>query len=252
MKRYLVISLTLAACGCSSSNGTSDGGPGGPSDAATNDGSADDSSTPGVDSTPPDSGPAPDSGTGDSSAADSGSSGDTGTGDSAVACPSSWLVPPGVDPSLALPDGGGGVLLHASASGTQDYTCTQATGDAGTVYAWTFVGPEANLSDCNAAPIGHHFASDGGATAPEWQTTDGTFVIGHKLAAFTPDGGAASVPWLLLQGVAHGGTGTLSNARYIQRLDTDGGVAPTTACDPNSVGMTDKVPYGADYYFFGP
>jgi hypothetical protein len=40
-------------------------------------------------------------------------------------------------------------------------------------------------------------------------------------------------------------------AEYIQRLFTDGGVAPPSSCDEAAVGMMLDVPYGADYYFFG-
>ncbi len=168
-------------------------------------------------------------------------------------CPSSWTIVP------ALPDGGqnlvpdGGLpplLLHAAGSGTQNYVC-EATigGDAGTTYAWTFVGPQANLDDCNAQLIGHHFASEAGAAAPEWETLDQSFVIGAKQAAYTAD--ASAVPWLLLEETSNGGTGEIAKTIYIQRLSTSGGVAPTTTCDANSVNTTSNVPYTADYYFFG-
>lgn len=169
------------------------------------------------------------------------------------ACPVTWTAAPSVDPSIALPDGGGGVLLHAAATGTQDYTCRLLTAaDGGMSYAWVFVGPEADLADCNAGKIGKHFASDAGAAAPEWQTTDGTYVIGKKVAAFTPDGGAGAIPWLLVQETSVGGTGTLSKTAYIQRLNTTGGVAPAAAtCDVNASGTTQKVNYTADYFFFG-
>ena len=123
--------------------------------------------------------------------------------------------------------------------GTQNYSCTVT--DAGT--AWTFVGPSAALNDCNGVLIGHHMVSDGGTAFPEWiETSDGTYVVGHKLAAFTPDGGAGSVPWLLLQGVQHGGTGTLSQAEYIQRLYTDGGIAPGPGCDAGDLVRWLRVP----------
>jgi hypothetical protein len=122
-------------------------------------------------------------------------------------------------------------------------------------FAWAFVGPEADLLDCNSMLIGHHFASDAGAAAPEWQTLDGTYVVGHKRMAFTPDAGPPAVPWLLLQATAHGGSGTLSQAAYVQRLFTDGGVAPSTPCDQTVFDGgqgSSKVPYVADYYFYGP
>jgi len=266
MKRYAIVCAALLAQGCSGDDsgvtaGSQDGStgetstPGAPDSSATQEAAPDGASP--VDAA--DAGRASDSTAGDdasdtnvdASEAD-GDAGSANTTDGA--CPAAWTAAPSVDPSIAVPADGGGVILHAAASGTQDYTCTQATVDGGSSYTWTFVGPEAELRDCNAVVIGHHLASDGGAAYPEWiETSDGTFVVGRKVAAFTPDGGAASVPWLLLQAVAHGGTGTLGDAQYIQRLNTDGGVAPTaSACDQGSTGTTQKVPYTADYYFFGP
>ena len=180
------------------------------------------------------------------SGSDDGSSADANDG----ACPSSWTVAPVVDPSIAVPDGGGGVLLHAAATGTQDYTCEQ-TADAGGVYAWVAIGPEAELHDCHNTKIGSHFASEAGATAPEWMTIDNAFVIAAKKAAFTPDGGAGSVPWLLLQETSTGGAGPITKTLWVNRLTTDGGIAPSGVCDSNNVGTTQKIAYTADYYFYG-
>jgi hypothetical protein len=238
---HLALALVLSAC----SSGGSAQPP--PEDASSSDATADVTAadaTPGADSSA-DSGvdATTDASADATSVADSATSGgDASDG----ACPTGWLLTPDVASSIAVPSDGGGVLIHASGAGSQNYVCT-AGSDGGT--AWTFVGPEADLSDCTGALIGHHFASDAGAGFPEWQTLDGTYVVGHKLAAYTPDGGSESVPWLLLQAVDHGGTGTLSQVAYVQRLNTDGGVAPTTGCD---AGDAIQVPYGADYYFFGP
>ena len=219
-------------------------------------GSSDDSSTPedsGIDSAIADSGTDVTKDDTHEASTDAGSDGDADDG----ACPIDWTVAPSVDPSL-LPDGGdaGSVLLHASGIGTQDYTCTATTSDAGTTYAWLFVGPEADLDDCHTVKVGSHFASDAGAAAPEWMTLDGTYVVGKKIHPFTPDAGpdgdaTPAVPWLLLQATSHGGAGTLSKADWIHRLNTTGGVAPSTTCDASNVGTTVKVPYTADYYFYG-
>jgi hypothetical protein len=158
---------------------------------------------------------------------------------------------PSFDPSLTPPDGGS-VIFHAAASGTQDYMCETLIDDAGADAnnIWVFTGPEANLADCDGTQVGSHFASDGGPTRPQWQTNDGAFVIGKKSASFTPDGGSGSIAWLLVQEVSTGGTGTLSKTHWVQRLNTDGGNAPGLAnsCD---AGATQKVPYTADYYFYG-
>jgi hypothetical protein len=186
----------------------------------------------------------------DSSKADSSTSDSGGDDASDAGCPSSWTATPAVPAALDIPDGGTTVLVHAAASGTQNYTCEQVTTDAGSAYAWIFVGPEADLHDCNANLIGHHFATDGGA--PEWMTIDSAYVVGKKYAAFTPDGGASSVPWLLVQAASTGGTGAIANAEWVHRLNTDGGITPTSTCDSSNSGTTEKVGYTADYYFYGP
>jgi hypothetical protein len=239
MRTLLLVSMSmLVTFGCSSADDTPASTPG--TDSAV------------VDTAVVDTGASPDTETPVDSAP-------TDTGADAPGCPASWSVAPAVDPSIEVPDGGGNVLLHASATGTQNYACVASTpADAGadgatdggeTTYAWTLTGPEADLKDCMMAKIATHFASDGGA--PEWQTTDGTYVIGSRKSAFTPDGGSGAIPWLLLQATAHSGTGTLSKALYVQRVNTTGGKAPATGCDSTTVGATTKVSYTADYYFYG-
>jgi hypothetical protein len=44
------------------------------------------------------------------------------------------------------------------------------------------------------------------------------------------------------------GTGKLAAATYIQRVHTEGGSAPPTACP--SIGARTFVPYAADYVFY--
>jgi hypothetical protein len=228
MKRLFVVWATCVLPACSSGSNGETTGPA--QDAASHDATSD--AAAGQDA-------GPDSAPGDSGA-------DATEDVSEAGCPAAWLAAPVVDPSITVPPDGGLIVLHAAGSGTQNYTCSTAT-DGGT--SWLLTGPTADLSDCTGALVGHHFASEGGATFPEWQTLDGTYVVGHKLDSFTPDGGAESVAWLLLQGVDHGGSGALSEVAYVQRLYTDGGVAPGATCD---AGDTVQVPYAASYYFYGP
>ena len=237
MRSMVVPVCVLALLGCSSSSGDTNGGStDGGKDVSAADVTAADTST-------HETGAA-DTGSQDGTTADTGPA-DAGSSDASDGgCPAAWLVAPAVDPSIAVPADGGTVRIHVAGSGTQNYACT--TTDAGT--AWTLTGPTATLDDCAGALYGHHFASDGGAAFPEWQATDGTYVVGRKVAAFTPDGGSASVPWLLLQVVGQGGSGELAQSLYVQRLNTDGGVA-AGACD---AGATETVPYSADYFFYGP
>ena len=80
-------------------------------------------------------------------------------GESDSGCPSEWFVAPDVDPTIAVPDGGGHVILHAVGRGTQDYVCeaTTPTDGAPTTYTWALVSPVATLSDCHDSVIGNHF-----------------------------------------------------------------------------------------------
>jgi hypothetical protein len=164
-----------------------------------------------------------------------------------------WLQAPRLDPSI-VPDADA-AFLHAAATGIQSYRC-QATppalADAGASYAWVLSGPRADLRDCHGAIIGHHFVSDAARGSPQWQMLDGTFVVGSKRASYAPPGAAASIPWLLIEVTGHGGPGTLERARWVSRVSTSGGAAPTTACDNSTVGMTRDVDYTADYFFWGP
>jgi hypothetical protein len=166
-------------------------------------------------------------------------------GDTASACGAAWLAAPAVDASLAPPPEGGAVIAHVTATGVQTYTCARGADGA---TSWTPSGPDADLSDCNGARAGRHFASQAGAAAPEWQATDGSYVVAQKAAATPAPGDPNAVPWLLLRVTDHGGAGAISRARYVQRVRTHGGVAPTTACDAGAVA---RVPYSADYYFVG-
>ena len=63
------------------------------------------------------------------------------------------------------------------------------------------------------------------------------------------------MPWLLLEttGVQEGPNGgdLLTRTTFIQRVNTDGGLAPATGCAQLSdVGKKAFVPYTADYFFF--
>jgi Protein of unknown function (DUF3455) len=246
-KIFAALSALCACVGIQACDGDDDVNPANPLDAGHTDATTD--SGAGNDSS---------SGTDTSTATDSGAQNDVTTADANDGgCPAAWTAVPTVDPSIAVPADGGGLLLHASATGTQDYTCTTfivdagPDADAGPGHQWTFVGPEADLKNCAGANVAKHFASDGGPTLPEWITTaDGTYVIAKRVAGYTPD--ASAIPWLLLQEQSTGGSGTLSKTAYIQRLNTTGGNAPAAgSCDQAAEGTTQKVPYTADYYFYG-
>jgi hypothetical protein len=128
--------------------------------------------------------------------------------------------------------------------GTQIYTCLpnpNATPDGGVEDIWTFKAPNATLYNEHCCVAGTHFAG------PTWQSIDGSTIVGSKVAsAASPN--ADSIPMLLLKAKSNSGNGIFSNVTYVQRLDTQGGVAPSGAC--NIEGAELAVPYEANYYFY--
>jgi Protein of unknown function (DUF3455) len=173
-------------------------------------------------------------------------------------------------PDGITPKEGNTAFLEGHAYGTQGYTCLP-TSDGGT--AWNAnARPEATLfADFfgKQVQIITHFASidespndfapkpvslGGNATwqssldtSKVWAVKTGQIDAGTD--ASCPNTGA--IPCLLLQSVGNqeGPTGgkLLAKVTFVQRLNTKGGAAPTTAC---SVGQTQLQPYTADYYFF--
>jgi hypothetical protein len=133
------------------------------------------------------------------------------------------------------------LLLQVHAQGDQVYHCS---GDAAQ-FAWTLKAPDAQLFDKDGKPFGKHFAG------PSWEAKDGSRVNG-KAVANAPSPEADSIPWLLVNIVGHEGAGVLSRATTIQRLNTKGGKAPATGCDVAHRGQEVRVPYSADYLFYGP
>ena len=132
-------------------------------------------------------------------------------------------------------------LFKVHAMGDQVYTCK---GDA-TQFTWTLKAPDAQLFDKSGKPFGKHFAG------PSWEANDGSRVTG-KAVANVPSPDADSIPWLLVNVVSHEGTGVLSRATSIQRLNTKGGKAPASGCDSVRAGQEVRVPYSADYLFYAP
>jgi Protein of unknown function (DUF3455) len=133
-------------------------------------------------------------------------------------------------------------LLHrVHAKGDQVYTCKAD----GAQFTWALKAPDAQLFDKDGKPFGKHFAG------PSWEANDGSRVTG-KAVANAPSPNADSIPWLLVNIVSHEGSGVLSRATSIQRLNTKGGKASASGCDASHVGQEVRVPYSADYLFYAP
>jgi hypothetical protein len=133
------------------------------------------------------------------------------------------------------------LTMVARAKGVQIYECRAKAGAADA--EWAFVAPDAELYDVRGHHIGHHGAG------PVWQVKDGSVVRGKvKEKADAPTAGA--IPWLLLTTKSEGSEGQISRVSSIQRVNTTGGVAPSSGCDRERIGTPVRVAYTADYVFF--
>ena len=130
---------------------------------------------------------------------------------------------------------GESVIAKFHAQGAQVYEC-KAGADG--KLAWTFREPIATLI-LNGKTVGRHYAG------PNWDHVDDSGVTGKVLAS-APGKTANDIAWLKLEVTAQRGSGILSDATTIQRINTVGGVVKG-ACD--KAGSFRSAPYAADYVF---
>jgi hypothetical protein len=135
---------------------------------------------------------------------------------------------------LAVP-AGNTLVFHAYAVGVQIYHWTGS--------AWSFIAPAATLY----ADPGHHGEVGTHFAGPTWESNSGSQVVGHRLAACSPS--ATAIPWLLLSAASTEGPGVFEQVTFVQRLNTEGGLAPSTP--GSTVGDEARVPYTAEYFFYG-
>lgn len=156
--------------------------------------------------------------------------------------PSTPKPPPHV-PAALQPPPGQALFLEAYAVGVQIYQC-KTKADAPGTFEWGFVAPEAELADRKGHPLGSHFAG------PTWQSTDGSQVVG-EVKARDPGPDPSAVPWLLLTAKSTTGTGVFARTKSLQRLRTEGGLAPPAAqCTADRLDRTERIAYKAVYYFY--
>ena len=142
-------------------------------------------------------------------------------------------------PAALAPSTSATTALVTGARGVQIYEC-RAKADG---FEWAFVAPRADLLDPAGRVVGSHGAG------PYWQAADGSRIVGRVTArADAPHAGA--IPWLLLDTRSDGAAGVLARVTQVQRLNTEGGLAPAAGCNPERLGQRINVPYRADYRFF--
>lgn len=168
------------------------------------------------------------------------------------------VIPPQVPANIEAPDGNT-PFLAGHAYGTQNYLCLLAPGG----FAWTFIGPQATLFDDGGRQLITHFLSanpdENGTPRATWQQSEDTSAVWALAVANSSDPAyvkPGAIPWLLLRvvGAEEGPTGgaALSGATFIQRVNTNGGVAPPAKSCAQAVDIGRKalVPYTADYVFY--
>jgi len=185
------------------------------------------------------------------------------------------IVVPPIPGNLALPDGNNPYLV-GHATGTQNYVCVPSAASA-TGVAYALFTPEATLFNEDLKQVTTHFFSPNpfeknlnpalvanGPIRATWQASDTSTVwaqvkkdqFGNDEAStdrtFVKDG---AVAWLKLTavGTKDGPTGgdRLSHTTFIHRINTAGGVAPSTGCASGlDLGHQAFMPYTADYFFY--
>jgi Protein of unknown function (DUF3455) len=149
---------------------------------------------------------------------------------------------PIVPDSLRLPSGQQ-LLFRYFARGVQIYNCQ--SNNASSTSSYVFREPLAELFDDNGNKIGIH------GRGPFWQSIqDGSRVVGTVIASANSPNPLENIPLLLLKATSNEGSGIFSNVNYIQRLDTIGGLAPTSTCNPLTQPSV-EVPYTSYYYYSG-
>lgn len=132
--------------------------------------------------------------------------------------------------------------MHTSATGEITYECREKKDMAG-AHEWVFVAPVATLFGPGKQVVGKYYGG------PTWESNDGSKVVGKQVAV--APGGAGNIPLQLVKAEPAMGMGAMQGVSFIQRLNTQGGVAPATACDASTKGNRQQVKYAADYVFYG-
>ena len=147
----------------------------------------------------------------------------------------------------ALPDtvkvpAGNKVYMETVGTGEITYEC-RAKKDAAGQFEWVFAGPDAKLLDRSGKQVGKYYGPP--AT---WEANDGSKLTATQLAV--APAGAGNIPLQLVKANPVIGKGAMEGVSFIQRVATQGGVAPTSACGAGNVGAKQIVKYQADYIFW--
>src|SRR5262245_36857682 len=179
------------------------------------------------------------------------------------------VTPPPVPAEIQV-EAGNTAILEGHAVRTQNYICLPSPNPTSPAlmctdtsgFAWLLFTPEATLFTDNLKQLTTHFfspnPSENGTIRATWEHSKDTSIVWGGRATASTDSrfvAANAIPWLLIPaaGAQEGPKGgdTLTATTFIQRLNTSGGVAPSTGCAALAdVGKKAFQPYTADYFFY--
>ena len=145
-------------------------------------------------------------------------------------------------PATVQVPAGNRVAMETVGVGDITYQCS-AKKDMVGQFEWVFVGPDAKLMDRSGKQVGKYYGPP--AT---WEAMDGSRLTAVQLAVAPNMAGA--IPLQLVKANPAMGSGAMQGVTYIQRVSTQGGVAPAMACDASNLGAKQIVRYQADYIFY--
>jgi Protein of unknown function (DUF3455) len=179
---------------------------------------------------------------------------------------SDGITPPPVPAEIQAPEGNE-VFLVGHGAGTQNYSCLPCDpsrpGCANGV-AFTLFTPQATLFNDQLKQVTTHFFSpnpfENGVIRATWQHSRDTSTVWGRVVGSSTDPRfvtPGAIAWLLVNvkdvGTSAGPTGgdKLTKTTFIQRLNTVGGLAPSSGCSSQAdIGRQAFVPYKADYFFY--
>jgi len=146
-------------------------------------------------------------------------------------------------PAPVMVPAGNKVSMETVGVGSITYECRAKAGAAGQ-FEWFFVGPDARLNDRGGRQVGKYYGPP--AT---WESNDGSKITGTQVAVAAPAMSGA-IPYQLVKANPAVGSGSMQGVTYIQRVATQGGVAPAMPCGAGNLGQKQVVQYQADYIFY--
>ena len=127
-----------------------------------------------------------------------------------------------------------------SAEGAHIYQCRPVSADGR--FGWVFTAPDATLYEGSRSAATHK--------VPDlYESLSDRSSVTAVPRANQP-AGAGNLSWQLMQAAPLNPTGMFAGVTSIQRVNTQGGVAPAGGCGPAADGAESRVAFRADYYFY--